>query len=236
MTEPAPTPARTARAGHWYKDAIIYEVHVRAFSDSDGDGIGDFRGLTQQLDYLAGPGRHGDLAAAVLPLAAARRRLRHRGLPRRAPGLRHAARLPHVPARRPRPRPAGDHRARAEPHLGPAPVVPARPPGRARQPRPQLLRLERHARPLHRRAHHLQGLRDLQLDLGPGRRRVLLAPLLLPPARPELRQSGGAAGDVQRRRLLARDGRRRAAAGRGALPVRARGHELREPARDARRF
>jgi maltose alpha-D-glucosyltransferase/alpha-amylase len=36
----------------WYKDAIIYELHVRAFADSDGDGIGDFRGLTQKLDYL----------------------------------------------------------------------------------------------------------------------------------------------------------------------------------------
>jgi len=36
----------------WYKDAIIYELHVRAFSDSDADGVGDFRGLTQKLDYL----------------------------------------------------------------------------------------------------------------------------------------------------------------------------------------
>jgi maltose alpha-D-glucosyltransferase/alpha-amylase len=36
----------------WYKDAVIYELHVRAFYDSDGDGIGDFRGLTQKLDYL----------------------------------------------------------------------------------------------------------------------------------------------------------------------------------------
>jgi maltose alpha-D-glucosyltransferase/alpha-amylase len=36
----------------WYKDVIIYEVHVRAFYDSDGDGIGDFRGLTERLDYL----------------------------------------------------------------------------------------------------------------------------------------------------------------------------------------
>ena len=36
----------------WYKDAIIYEVHVRAFRDSNGDGIGDFRGLTEKLDYL----------------------------------------------------------------------------------------------------------------------------------------------------------------------------------------
>jgi maltose alpha-D-glucosyltransferase/alpha-amylase len=36
----------------WYKDAIIYEVHVSTFYDSDGDGIGDFSGLTQKLDYL----------------------------------------------------------------------------------------------------------------------------------------------------------------------------------------
>ncbi|HUO84821.1 MAG TPA: maltose alpha-D-glucosyltransferase, partial [Thermoanaerobaculia bacterium] len=37
----------------WYKDAIIYQLHVRAFSDSDADGIGDFRGLTEKLPYLA---------------------------------------------------------------------------------------------------------------------------------------------------------------------------------------
>ena len=36
----------------WYKDAVIYQVHVRAFMDSDGDGIGDFKGLTQKLDYV----------------------------------------------------------------------------------------------------------------------------------------------------------------------------------------
>jgi len=36
----------------WYKDAIIYQVHVRAFYDSSGDGNGDFRGLAQKLDHL----------------------------------------------------------------------------------------------------------------------------------------------------------------------------------------
>jgi len=36
----------------WYKDAIIYELHVRSYFDSVDDGIGDFRGLTQKLDYL----------------------------------------------------------------------------------------------------------------------------------------------------------------------------------------
>jgi maltose alpha-D-glucosyltransferase / alpha-amylase len=36
----------------WYKDAIIYQLHVRTFCDSNGDGIGDFPGLIQKLDYL----------------------------------------------------------------------------------------------------------------------------------------------------------------------------------------
>ena len=36
----------------WYKDAVIYQVHVKAFFDSDDDGIGDFRGITSKLDYI----------------------------------------------------------------------------------------------------------------------------------------------------------------------------------------
>jgi len=36
----------------WFKDAVIYETHVKAFFDSDNDGIGDFNGLTKKLDYL----------------------------------------------------------------------------------------------------------------------------------------------------------------------------------------
>jgi maltose alpha-D-glucosyltransferase/alpha-amylase len=39
--------------GLWYKDAVIYQVHVRTFYDNNGDGIGDFRGLAQKIDYLA---------------------------------------------------------------------------------------------------------------------------------------------------------------------------------------
>src|SRR5271163_4035894 len=40
----------------WYKDAIIYELHVKAFMDSNNDGIGDFQGLLTTLDYLQDPG------------------------------------------------------------------------------------------------------------------------------------------------------------------------------------
>ena len=36
----------------WYKDAVIYQLHVRSFADSNGDGTGDFDGLTEHLDYL----------------------------------------------------------------------------------------------------------------------------------------------------------------------------------------
>lgn len=48
-------PAAAAKLGDdplWYKDAIVYEVHVKAFFDSNDDGIGDFPGLTSKLDYL----------------------------------------------------------------------------------------------------------------------------------------------------------------------------------------
>ncbi|HEU4572330.1 MAG TPA: maltose alpha-D-glucosyltransferase, partial [Candidatus Limnocylindrales bacterium] len=57
-TRPGAVPAAPRSSGLppeplWYKDAIIYEVHVRAFRDSDADGTGDFAGLTEKLDYLA---------------------------------------------------------------------------------------------------------------------------------------------------------------------------------------
>ena len=61
----------------WYKDAIIYELHVQAFMDSNNDGIGDFQGLLSKLDYLQDLGVTCLWLLAVLPLASARRRLRY---------------------------------------------------------------------------------------------------------------------------------------------------------------
>src|SRR5436189_3955869 len=40
----------------WYKDAVIYQAHVKSFFDANNDGIGDFAGLTQKLEYLQGLG------------------------------------------------------------------------------------------------------------------------------------------------------------------------------------
>jgi maltose alpha-D-glucosyltransferase/alpha-amylase len=47
-----PATAGAAQDPLWYKDAVIYELHVKAFFDSNNDGIGDFSGLIQKLDYL----------------------------------------------------------------------------------------------------------------------------------------------------------------------------------------
>jgi maltose alpha-D-glucosyltransferase/alpha-amylase len=51
-TTPLEVSAVSAGDALWYKDAVIYQVHVKAFFDSNGDGVGDFRGLTSKLDYI----------------------------------------------------------------------------------------------------------------------------------------------------------------------------------------
>jgi maltose alpha-D-glucosyltransferase / alpha-amylase len=49
-------PRRFSREPLWYKDAVVYETHVKAFHDGNGDGVGDLQGLAQKLDYLQGLG------------------------------------------------------------------------------------------------------------------------------------------------------------------------------------
>ncbi len=92
--------------------------------------------------------RRHHLDAALLPLAAARRRLRHRRLHLGEPCLRADGRLQAAGPGGPQAKPQGDHRAGDQPHLRSAPLVPARPQGQARQPGPRLLRLERQRRAL----------------------------------------------------------------------------------------
>jgi maltose alpha-D-glucosyltransferase/alpha-amylase len=57
--DPKQTPSERSASGHWFeaqplwfKTAVFYEVHIRGFYDGNGDGSGDFRGLTEKLDYL----------------------------------------------------------------------------------------------------------------------------------------------------------------------------------------
>ena len=235
------TGSRASRtAGHWFqadplwfKRAVFYEIHLRGFFDGNGDGSGDLRGLTEKLEYLKwlgidciwllpmypSPLKDGgyDIADFLSDPSRLRRRRRL-----------HALRRPGAPARH-----ARDRRLRHEPHLERPPVVPgvALEPGLAQA---RLVRVVGHRSALRGRAHHLHRHRGLELDVGPGRRRVLLAPLLPSPARSQLRQSRGAGGDAGRAALLARPRARRLPPRRRPLPLRARRHELREPARDPR--
>ena len=103
----------------------------------------------------------------------------------------------------------------------------------ARLGRAQFLRLERHRREIQRHADHLHRHREIELDLGPGCRPVLLAPLLLAPARSQFRQSACRARGGQHDAFLARSRRRRVPPRRHSLSLRARGNEQREPSRDA---
>lgn len=56
--------ANTGGDPQWYKDAVIYELHIKSFADANGDGIGDFEGLLEKLDYLE---RLGVTAIWLLP-------------------------------------------------------------------------------------------------------------------------------------------------------------------------
>ena len=135
----------------WYKDAVIYQLHVKAFFDSNDDGIGDFRGLTAKLDYVQ------DLGVNTIWL------LPFYPSPLRDDGYDiadyHDVHPPYgtladfrADAARGAPaRPARDHRAGHQPHLRPAPVVPGRAPRAAGLAQARLLRLERH-RPASTRA------------------------------------------------------------------------------------
>ena len=76
------TPRCWSRDPLWYKDAVIYQLHVKSFFDANNDGIGDFPGLIAKLDYIADlgvnaiwllpfyPGR-GATTATTSPITAA---------------------------------------------------------------------------------------------------------------------------------------------------------------------
>jgi len=211
----------------WFKSAIIYQLHVKAFSDSDGDGMGDFRGLIGKLDYLADL---GVTALWLLPFYPSP--LRDDGYDiadytsvhpgygtlddfkefldaAHARGLRVITELvlnhssdQHAWFQRARKAPPGSDWRNF--------YVWSDTPDRYRE-----------------AADHFQGFENSNWTLDPVAKAYYWHPLLLAPAGSELRTSGGAARDARRRaRLLVRAGRGRPAARCGALSLRARGHEL----------
>ena len=226
MTVPAPQPL-------WYKDAVIYQLHVKTFADSNGDGIGDFKGLSSKLDYLA------DLGVTCLWL------LPMYPSPFRDDGYdiadyysihpsygtlddfrefldaAHARRLRVVTelvlnhtsdqhawfkeARSSRDNPRRDWYVWSDTD-------------------------DRYQR----RPHHLRRYRALELGMGPRVQSVLLASVLQPSTGPQLRQPCGPGRDVERDEVLARAWRRRVQGRRRAVSDRAREHHLRGTSRDPR--
>ena len=74
LPEPSPPAAGSDGDLPWWNDRIFYEIFVRSYSDSDGDGIGDFQGLIDKLDYLndGDPATTGDLGVTgiwLMPVA-----------------------------------------------------------------------------------------------------------------------------------------------------------------------
>jgi alpha-amylase len=65
----APTPVLTQGTENlpWWNDTVFYQIFVRSFRDSDGDGIGDFNGVTEKLDYLQGLGIRGIWLMPIFP-------------------------------------------------------------------------------------------------------------------------------------------------------------------------
>ena len=64
----AQAPLGVAESDDWWRDGVCYEVFVRSFQDSDGDGVGDFRGLTSKLDHIndGDPSTTDDLGASCI--------------------------------------------------------------------------------------------------------------------------------------------------------------------------
>ena len=227
-------PARLEGPEDWYRDAIIYELHVRAFADSNGDGVGDFNGLTHRLDYLADL---GVTAIWLLPFYPSPLRddgydiADYRTVHPDYGDLRQFKRLLNA---------AHDRNIRVITEL----VV-----NHTSDQHPWFQRA-RHApagspeRDFYVWSDHPDRYADARIIFSdfetsnwtwdPVAERLLLAPLLLPPARPQLRQPRRRGRRHRHARLLARHGRRRPAPRRRAVPPRARGHQLREPPRDPR--
>src|SRR3954449_1952810 len=132
----------------WYRQAVVYCADVDSYSDSDGDGCGDFQGMRSRLPHLARlgitclwlnpihPTPHRDDGYDVSDYYGVDPRLGSLGdfvelLPEAAPplrgarpGARLAGRLRRAPARARRPRHPGHHRPRRHPPPRPAPLVP----------------------------------------------------------------------------------------------------------------
>ena len=226
-------PSTLSDQPEWFKSAVFYEVLVRSFKDSNGDGVGDFQGLIEKLDYLewlgvdclwippffSSPLRDGGYDVAdytnILPEIGTVEDFHTFLDAAHARGIRVIIDF------------VMNHTSDAHPWFQASREDPDGPYGD--------FYVWSDTDELYEDARdHLRRHRAVELDLGPGPPAVLLAPVLLPPARPQLRQPPGARRDPRGGVVLVRHGPGRLPPRRGALPLRARGHQRREPQGDAR--
>ena len=161
------------REAGWYKDAIIYQIHVRAFFDSNGDGIGDFQGLAQKLDYVQELGVNAIWLMPFFPS------------PLRDDGYD-----------------ISDYRS-VHPSYGTLEDFKAFLSGAHDRGIRRLVCVERYRYEVSRSPNHLRRYRNVELGLGSCFQVLLLASLLQSSARSELRQSRGTRRDVEGNDLLA---------------------------------
>ena len=184
------------RGDLWYRNAIVYCLYVETFMDANGDGIGDFEGLSRRLDYLESLGVDVLWLAPFQPTPEPRRRLRHHRLLRRRPALRHARRLRRV--HRTRRSSRGIRVSSTSSSTTPPTSTRGSVDARAR-PRTRRTATGTCGRRSGRRTGTsgmvFPGVQKTTWTFGREARRVLLPPLLRLPARPEHGQPARARGD-----------------------------------------
>ena len=77
----------------WQKDAVVYQIYPKSFCDSNGDGIGDLRGIISKIPYLKALGINTVWLSPLLSLTGRRQRLRHFRLLRYRTRIRHLGRF-----------------------------------------------------------------------------------------------------------------------------------------------
>ena len=203
---PTPRPPVDSATGDplWYKDAVVYQLHVKSYMDANGDGIGDFAGLLTKLDYIASLGVN---TIWLLPFYPSPRRddgydiAEFTGVHPDYGTMADAKRFIHEAHKR-------NLRVITELVINHT------------SDQHQWFQRARAAKPGSAARNYYvwsdndqayAGTRIIfcdteksKLDVGSGGRRVLLAPLLLASAGPELRQSAGHEGGHQRDALVAR--------------------------------
>ena len=218
---PPPVATATAPPNPWWQRGVIYQIYPRSFQDSNGDGVGDLKGITSRLDYLKDLGVDALWLSPIFPSPMADFGYDVVGLHEHRSTLRDDGGLRRARGRRARARPARAARLRAESHVESTPVV-SRVAQVARQPEARLVRVARSrlarwaAQQLGRR------LRRTCVDARQDDRAVLLPRVSQRTAGPQLAQPRRAEDDVRRDPLLARPRRRRVPRGHDLAAARGR--------------